>query len=247
MAREPQSAKAAKARAQALSRGGTGGDGRALTVVDNMTPEEKRKAAEAAEEAQLLSFLSRIRAKQKIADEIKAKYDEAKTEVRTVFNLADSAGFKREELNEILTDSKVTGQRKNLAEKEARRVRFRKYVGLPVGLSDEQQELDGRLADTAKDELDHEADGYRAGVAGDEPKPPKECPSNFHSAWMKGYHNGQARNAWALSEAKGKSPMPKPAAVPKAEPAKAEFTEATPDELAQQAGRKPDEAPAEAV
>lgn len=257
-----QSEKARRAREAAAKpksnvtqlKAGKGGDGRVLTPGDN------KKAAEAAEEAQLLSYLAVLRKQAKVVEDAKIVLDAAKEEMNATFGTAKNAGFQRKELAELLADTKVKGQRKNIEEAERRRNRFRRYCGLPVGDSETQQDLESRLPETKKDEFDWEADGYRAGVAGDEPTPTKDCvKAGYDQAWLKGYHNGQARNAWALSEAKGLTPMP---SVPPAAPAptgevidlaaekdvlRPDDFEASEEELAAQAGRKqPDDDEAEA-
>ena len=82
--------------------------------------------------------------------------------------------------------------------------------GLPVG---GQMSLIDAFENTpaeVKDELDYEADGYRAGVRGDDPSPPDYVPPRFHTNWVKGWHNGQARNAWAIGAASLAEPAPLP-------------------------------------
>ncbi len=255
-----QSEKARKAREAAARKpksnvtqlnAGQGGDGRVLTPGDN------KKAAEAAEEAQLLSYLAVLRKQAKTVEDAKTVLDAAKEEMNATFGTAKNAGFQRKELTELLADTKVKGQRKNIEEAERRRNRFRRYCGLPVGDSETQQDLESRLPETKKDEFDWEADGYRAGVAGDEPTPTKDCvKAGFDQAWLKGYHNGQARNAWALSASKGLAPMPSVPPAASTAPAAPATTgevidlaaekdvlrpddfEASEDELAAQVGRK---------
>lgn len=268
---EAQSAKAARIRREAAKKPGSAtgkaGDGvRPLTPTDNLSAEDKRRAQDAAEEAALLSYLSVIRVKQKAVDEAKAVHDAAKAEVNAVYGTAKNAGFPRNLLQEIIRDSAVKGQRRNIEEAERKRAKFRKWVGLPVGNSDEQRELEARLPETQRNEIEWEADGYRAGVAAEAPKPPNDCvKAGFDQAWLKGYGNGQSRNAWALSEAKGLTPMPgaapNPPAAPK-EPAPPQdppppepigekpaetFREDTPEELAAQVRRPQPEVPEEAV
>lgn len=173
-----------------------------------------REAVEAAEAAQLLSFTSRLREQQKKTAEKKAEFDAEKANETEIFNLAKAAGFLRKELQELLDDTAVSGQRRKLAESEARRARFRKILGLPVAGYEEQQDL----PEEVRDEMDWESDGYRAGIRADEPKPPPECSPRFHKAWLKGYHNGQTRNAEALT-AVATIPTPPPPA-PEPEPEK---------------------------
>lgn len=159
-------------------------------------PGDNAAAMLRAEEAQFLSFLARIRPKLAEKAIIKTQLDEKAAEITEIFRLAKAAGFERKELQGILDD--LGAKKANHPEKEARRVRFRRWVGLPVGESDE---LKASTPDEVKDAMWWEAEGYRAGIRADEPKPPEGCSPRMDQAWMKGYHNGQTRNAWALSEA----------------------------------------------
>ncbi len=115
-----------------------------------------------------------------------------------VRNLASKEGFPLKIIDEIIEKEAFT--QKDL-EGEAELSRWmHQMAGLPTG---GQAELFATTPAEIKDGLDWEADGYRAGMRGVEPKPPEGCPPRFHQEWMKGYHAGQERNAWALSE-KGK-------------------------------------------
>lgn len=181
----------------------TGAGARPAKPGDNF--EQLRKARE-AEEAHFLKFLAQLRPLNAQIAEAKAVMDGFKEEKKNVLLLAKAAGFDSKYLNEILADGGTSV--KNLAEAEAKRARYREYAGLPVGV---QTHLADKTPDAAKDEMDWEADGYRAGIRADEPKPPKECPPRFTQGWMKGYHNGQARNAWALTAAE---PVTEPAPDP---------------------------------
>lgn len=177
-----------------------GGDGRVLKPGDN------RKAVLEAEEAQLLSFVGRLKAKEVKVNEAKAALKVETDEYTEIVRLAGIAGFKKYELKDLMDDLRVT-KRKDLTETEARRARFRNYLGLPVGNTEEQLDM---LPETAKDEIFWEADGYACGVRGTDPVPPSDCGVHGQ-AWMKGYHNGQARNAWAMdTAAKGHIPEPTP-------------------------------------
>lgn len=178
-----------------------------------------REAVEAAEAAQLLSFTSRLREQQKKTAEKKAVFDGEKANETEIFNLAKAAGFMRKELQELLDDSAVSGQRRKLAESEARRARFRKILGLPVAGFEEQKDL----PEEVRDEMDWESDGYRAGIRADEPKPPSECSPRFHKAWLKGYHNGQKRNAEALTMADALGAPPPPVPEPEVEKSAADI------------------------
>jgi hypothetical protein len=178
-----------------------GGDGRALKPSDN------RKAVLEAEEAQLLSFVGRLKAKKVKVDEAKAALKVETDEYTEIVRLAGIAGFKKYELKGLMEDLGV--KRKDLTETEARRTRFRSFLGLPVGNSDQQLAL---ATETEKGELEWEADGYKCGIIGTDPVPPTEAGVHGN-AWLKGYHNGQARNAWAM-DAAAKGHIPEPTDAP---------------------------------
>lgn len=112
-----------------------------------------------------------------------------------VRNLARAEGFPLKKIDDIL--KKEAFSQKDL-EAEAELFRWMdQMAGLPTG---GQADLFSSTPVEIKDALDWEADGYRAGMRATEPKPPSECDARFHQDWMKGYHAGQERNAWALSE-----------------------------------------------
>ena len=195
------------------------------------------------EEAQLLSVLALMRPALARVEEAKAVVKERIADVDAILDKAVVQGFKKGEIRELLKETAVKGSRKDQRETEERRTRFREYVGLPTGVV-QPDLLD--IPEAAKDELDWELDGYRAGVRAEEPKPPTKCPERFHQAWMKGYHDGQARNAWAMSGGKGAppasapAPAPEPAAdapTPPEGPATGDDFEASADELAAQTAR----------
>lgn len=208
-------------RARGPKKGGTPGDGRGL-IHDN-----DHEAKLAAEEAQLISFISKLRVQQVQVDEAKAALDVEKDALNEIFGLAKAAKFSRKELTELLADSKVRGLRKDLEEAEQRRLRFRKWLGLPAGDSGKQETMPLE----AKDEIAWEADGYSAGVRGDPAVLPSDIPTRFGPAWLRGRENGQMRNAWADSLLRG-PPADAPAPAGDAD----EF-EASPAELAAQVGR----------
>jgi hypothetical protein len=176
---------------------------------------DNRQAFLDAEEAQYLSFLGKFQAIDKEIEASVAVTKGLRDTRAEVMSYAEAAKFKKKDFKEVLDDMKVKGSRRSVREDEARRSRFRRYAGLPVGDEQEQMEL---LPDEKRDEIDWEGEGYTAGVRGDEPKPPKDCPPRMHSHWLKGRDNGQARNAWALSASKGVIPGPKEPPAPAPEP-----------------------------
>lgn len=219
---------------------GTGGDGRQLTPGDN------RRAILEAEEAQFLSFMAKLRAADGEVVKAQAVLDTAKGAVSEILGLAKNAGFDKGEMREHLKAMKVKGVRKNLTEAEARRTRFRQYLGLPVGDETEQRDL---LPDETRDEFDFYGDGAAAYLRNDDNKPPASVPPRFVSKWQEGYNDQMSRMAAAM---KGKPLKPKATLAPPvqevlqegaaANPPADEF-EATAEELAAQAGRPVDHAP----
>jgi hypothetical protein len=194
---------------QAQPSAGSGGDGRPLTPGDNS------RAIKEAQQAQLLSYIARLRAQQIPIDEAKAVLAEAKAQYDETMRLAGVAGFKKFELKELLED--LGAKRRDLTDQEQRRTEFRNWLGLPAGKSDEQLDLEARMPATARDEAFWRGDGYTAGLRGDVCQPPAD--TGVHGqAWMEEWGRGQAKLALSLS--------PKPAAT-----AAVQEREKTPAEL----------------
>lgn len=225
---ESQSTKAARIRREAAAKpkaAGGGGDGRGLTVVDNMTPEDKAKAALEQEEAQVISIINRVKAKRAIVAEKKAKKDEASQahkeateEVNKVFKDAALMGYKRKDLDELYEAIHEKGIRKNQQAEEERRARWRRFYNLPVADS-RQQELDAALPAAEKDAADYELDGYKAGLNSEERKAPAAAVKAGHDQrWLTGYDTGTARKAWSLTAAKA-VPLPGAGGKPTQAPA----------------------------
>lgn len=198
---------------------------------DDGLPKNNRQAMEDAEQAQLLSALSQIRPLIADVDAAKAVVKAKQELVTAALDRAAAAGFKKGEIRELLKDTAVTGDRKNLREAEERRVRFRRYLGLPVGETDTGL-LD--VPEAAKDELDWRGAGYTAGLRADDCDPKKAgVPPRFHQAWMEEWHRGQEYNAWAASP----NDRPKPGATLSAPTQTGDGFEASPAELAAQTAR----------
>lgn len=198
---------------------------------DDGLPKNNRQAVEDAEQAQLLSALSKIRPLIADVDAAKAVVKAKQELVTQAMDHAAAAGFKKGEIRDLLKDTAVTGDRKNLREAEERRVRFRRYLGLPVGESDAGL-LD--VPEAAKDELDWRGAGYTSGLRADDCDPKKAgVPPRFHQAWMEEWHRGQEYNAWAMNP----DARPKPGATPSAPTQTGDGFEAGHEELAAQTSR----------
>lgn len=81
---------------------------------------------------------------------------------------------------------------------ERKRARLHKLAGLAIG---EQLDLLDHIADTVDDEIDAEANGYRAGRRADDPIMPKTTHPMFATAWTRGYHKGVEENGALLAKA----------------------------------------------
>lgn len=176
---------------------GTRTDGSTFSQGDNS------RALKEAQQAQLLSYIAKLRAQQIPIDEAKAVLAEAKAQYDETMRLAGVAGFKKFELKELLED--LGAKRRDLSDQEQRRTEFRNWLGLPAGKSDEQLDLEARMPATARDEAFWRGDGYTAGLRGDVCKPPTD--TGVHAqAWMEEWGRGQAKLAMSLN--------PKPAIAP---------------------------------
>lgn len=120
----------------------------------------------------------------------------ARTKAR---NLAREEGFPLAKIDDIL---KKEGMSQKDLQAEADLFRWMdQMAGLPVG---GQADMFKATPAEVKDGVDYEAEGYRAGIRAAEPNPRLHMvPPRFDQEWLKGYHAGQERNAWAMSE-KGK-------------------------------------------
>lgn len=226
-----QSQKAAEARAEASGRRAAPAADRTVTTTDNLTPEQKKKAAEEVEEAQLISIMDAIKRSRTKEAEEKAKVDaaklvhkEAQNAVTKVFSNAKVLGYQRNHLEEHYTAVTEKGIRKNQQADEERRARWRRYFCLPVADS-RQQELDAKLPEAEKNAQEWESAGYLAGLDSAERKAPTAAvKAGFDQPYLRGYDAATARKAWGLTAAKA---IPMPGAKPQ--------DDAKPDEPATQA------------
>jgi hypothetical protein len=175
--------------------------GRTVTAKDNQSPEDKQRAKDAAEAAQLISFLSKLGEEGREVAAAKAVLDEKRAAMTETFRLAKAAGFERQELGDLLKD--MGTRAKDLVAKELRRRRLRSFAGLPVG----EEQLALVLSDSpteAKDEVFWRSEGYQAGMRGDDAVPNHEhkMPPRFNQIWLEGYHDGQAVIARSMAMVK---------------------------------------------
>lgn len=146
-------------------------------------------------EALWLAHLDKIRGRQGDVDRAMNTVKEIRKTLNKVRNEAKADGFPLHVVDRILKDE---GRSRGDLRLEAEQERWmRERAGLPVG---GQGELFTATPAAVMDELDAEAEGYRAGIRGDGPEVPKKIDPSLHQAWLKGRQAGQERNAWALSE-----------------------------------------------
>lgn len=197
---------------------GAGGNGRALSVADNRTPEqiaeERRKEIDAIHEAEAIQLLSAVSLGKKAliaVDAAKAVLKEKQDAFNDVARNAKTAiKITRKEFVDLIGDS--NSSRKDLSDAEAKRVRWRTAMGLPVGLSGEQLELDSRLPNVERDIQMWRGQGYQDGVTGSPHNPPKECIEQGHgNVYDEAYKGGQAALN-AANQAAKRARQPAPAA-----------------------------------
>lgn len=152
-----------------------------------------------SEEAVFLSHLNKLRIQSAKAAIKKAEYDAERVALTDMFREAKTDGFTRKELVSILTDGAAS--RRDLTAEEQRRAQLREWAGLPAGT---QTDLFATPS-LAQDEVFAEGQGYTAGLRGDDSTMPDNFPPHHAPAFLRGYHAGQERLAWAMSEA-GQNP-----------------------------------------
>lgn len=237
---------------------GRGGNGRPLTSVDNLSPEEKAKAAaaqrkelEEAEAIQLMSVVAGARPKLAKVEEARAALKLAQDAVNDHFRAAklESKNFERGRIMELINDSKPESRR-DVAHNEAMRARFREIMGLPVGgPSQEELDLHDRLPDVERDGQYWQAVGYTAGVSGGDRDPPLDCVKAGHgNRYDAGWTDGQTILAVNMKKAAAPKAAPAPAAKEET-PAEKRKREKAEEETARQglAAIKPAEVAAQAA
>jgi ribosome modulation factor len=169
-----------------------------------------------------LWFSNRIRAARKEAEVAKAAYDVKREAVNGFFSQArGELKMTRKEFEEVLALQDLT-EAEFLHHETKRQARMR-FQGLPVG---EQIELP--LGDTADDLARARADGYRAGMRGDDGVAPDHVSPVCLQDWLGGWSDGQAK----LAEGLGKAAAIMEARKPKSVELQADDEgEADPDEI----------------
>ena len=159
------------------------------------------------EEAVFLSHLNKLRIQEAKKAVAKAALDVEANALTDLFRAAKADGYSRKELQAILDDGKAS--RRDLTAEEERRAQLRAWAGLPAGT---QADLFGTPS-LAQDELYAEGQGYTAGLRGDDSTLPDHIAPNHAPAFLRGYHAGQEKLVWAMSEA-GINPERKDTGVP---------------------------------
>lgn len=137
-------------------------------------------------------YAADIRRKQKAVGEAEAILKTKRTAVNSSFALVKAhLQYSRKDFEEVLAAEEM-GEREFLA-KEAARTRRLSLHGLKPG---DQMPLD---FDTVTEAQMAEADGYRAGLRDEEPKPPETVSAILHPDWMRGWHRGDAEAKEKLS------------------------------------------------
>lgn len=153
-------------------------------------------------------FALSIIAKERIAQQKKADYDAAKSDVNGVFKLIKKElGESRKDFERDVLDVMGMSEAEYIAA-ETKRLRRHQMAGAkPVGA---QLDLIDAINDTVDDAISAEAEGYRAGRRADDPVPPSHISSIFLQDWMRGWTRGQEVNCKAEAMAAEILARPKP-------------------------------------
>lgn len=172
-------------------------------------------AAAAAEEAQLLSVIAKIKAQRPQTAKAKAALDAERDKELEIFRLAKAAGFSRKELEGYLEDIDKEDA-VEIEEAEERRTRRRELLGLPTVKRKKQAEID--FTSEPRDANWWNGEGYRAGLRGAPAKAPEGMPPEFVQPYLDGWHTATGRTAWAQDQV-GEDPPSPPAENPESEEA----------------------------
>lgn len=118
-------------------------------------------------------------------NKLKAK-KEADAAFKNACKVAKAEGVSLKQIKEYISYQTEEGQQK-LREDLARKQKVARWAGIPIGTQlNFLEEIDRTPIDERMKE-----DGKRAGLKGEQGKPPNHCPPNLYSAWMEGWHDGQ--------------------------------------------------------
>lgn len=150
---------------------------------------DNSQARERQEQAQLLSYVQRLRGQKTKTAVKKAEYDAEKASETEIFRLAKAAGFQRKDLEELITDLSVK-RTSEVNDREIRRRRYRSWLGLSVG--EVQADLEERMPQEARDEVYWAQEGHRAGLAGgDRTKLPEGMDPRFAQIYLSNFDKGK--------------------------------------------------------
>jgi hypothetical protein len=124
---------------------------------------DNREGIERAEQAQLVSIVSRLRQQAPKTAAAQAALDAEKAIEKEIYRIAKVAGFEKAEVKSYLEDLQP-GKGREVEEREVRRVRRRRWLGLSVGES--QPDLEARMPDEARDEQYWAQQGFAHGLTG---------------------------------------------------------------------------------
>lgn len=181
-----------------------GGNAPAPERKDDGLPTNNLQAMREAEEKGLHKLLAEVRPLLNAVDAAASIVKEKRDLVNKRLDQGVADGYPKGLVRKMLKETAVTGDRKNQREEWEMEVRFRQYVGLPALT---QSDLEERVPDAARDEIDWIGDGYSAGLRGDACDPKgHQVPDRFHQKWMEAWGEGQTKLALSL----GKPARPAP-------------------------------------
>lgn len=152
-----------------------------------------------SEELLAQTLLNGVADLRKFDDKIAAKMVEVKNlraDRKGVVAKLGAAGLPASLVAEAMKDADNT--RTDQAEKEKARGFIRGVFGLAT--ADWSAAFDG-LPTGAVEEIDFEAQGYTAGVMGEDGTPPDSCPPERHQNWLKGWQRVMDARAMKLGDA----------------------------------------------
>lgn len=148
---------------------------------------DNSRAMEEAERVQLISFVSKLSTAEDAIEAAKVPLKAAQKARSQIVGLAKAAGFTAKELERRLEEMRTPTR--VMAETAVREHKHRRWLGI---LDADQSDL--MLGDAApeetKDEAHWKGEGYKAGLRQMDSKPPAECHTRFHQAYMKEHERG---------------------------------------------------------